>query len=176
MVSRNETAVAVFGLAALVVIVLFAATGGDWEPPEPEIESVDVVESGCHDDVRKTASTSTGGAWTGTVNGTSPHTELSAEIRLTSSESADVVTYRVDIETHNTSVPAPEYDRSADEGAVVYKVEYETPYDDTAEGLRVERYRDGELKGCGGTTSDPELGCARLYEDVTTHWSNGSDS
>lgn len=174
MVSHNKIAVAAFGLAALVVIVFFSATGGDWDPPEPEIESVDVVESGCHEDIRARSASSPTDGWVGTVNETSPHTEVSAEIRLTSPDRADVITYRVDVETHNTSVPAPEYDCSEQEGAILYEVEYDAPYDETAEGLRVERYRDGELKGCGGSTSGPELGCPRLYEDATTHWSNES--
>lgn len=174
MVSRNKIAVAVFGLAALVVIVFFSATGGDWKPPEPEIESIEVVRSGCHDDVRKVASSSTDGTWTGTVNGTSPHTVVSAEIRHVSPERADVTTYRLDVETHNTSAPAPEHDCSAGEGAIVYEVEYDAPSDENAEGRRVERYRDGELKGCGGSMSGPDIGCARLHEDVTTHWSNAS--
>ncbi|MDZ7688801.1 MAG: hypothetical protein U5J64_08805 [Halobacteriales archaeon] len=120
------------------------------------------------------ASSSTDGTWTGTVNGTSPRAVVSAEIRLVSPERADVTTYRVNAETHNTSAPAPEHDCSADDGVVVYEIEYDAPGDENADGRRIERYLDGELKGCGGSTSGPDIGCVRLHEEVTTHWSNRS--
>ena len=146
--------------------------GDGWEEPEPTIETVKVDGSGCHDDIRGMSMTSSDGTWMGTVNATSPHTELSAQIRLVSPDRADVTAYRVDVETHNTSAPAPGYNCTADEGAVRYRLEYNAPYPDGTTGLRVTRYVDGELWGCGGSTSGPDLGCARMHADVPTHWSN----
>jgi len=168
----KKTVLIVAVLLAAGVAVLVVAGEDDWDAPEPEIESVEVTSAGCHDDVRGMSMSSTNGTWISTVNGTSPHTVVSAEIRLVSPERAEITTYRIDSETHNTSAPAPDHDCSADEGAIVYEIEYDAPYDGTGTGLRVERYLDGELKGCGGSTSGPDLGCARLHEDVPTHWSN----
>ena len=144
--------------------------GDVWEKPQPSIESVEVTRSGCHDDVPGMSMSSSDGTWISTVNDTSPHTEISAEIRLVSPDRADVTMYRLDVETHKMS--APEYNCS---GAVRYEVQYDAPSPDDTTGLRVERYLNGELKGCGGSASGPDIGCDRLHEDVPTHWSNESD-
>jgi hypothetical protein len=168
------TAVALGAFAVGAALVAGVPLSDGWEPPEPEIESVEVVSAGCHEDVRGMSMTSTDGTWMGTVNGTSPHTEISAEIRLTSPDRADVTTYRIDAETHNTSAPASGYDCDADEGAVRYRLRYDAPSPDETTGRRVTRYLNGELWGCGGSTSGPDLGCARIHQDVPTQWSNGS--
>ena len=91
MTSKNVlllAAVALAGFALGAVLVTGVPIGDDWEPPEPSVESVDIVRSGCHDNVRGMGVSSTNGTWIGTVNGTSPHTEVSAEIRLVSPERA----------------------------------------------------------------------------------------
>ncbi|MFW5984388.1 MAG: hypothetical protein ACOCRA_04270 [Halobacteria archaeon] len=159
---------------AVLPTVASLVFGDDWEEPEPSIESVEVTRAGCHDDVRGKGMSSSDGTWIGTVNGTSPHTVVSAEIRHVSPDRADVTTYRLDVETHNTSVPAPDYDCDADEGAVRYEISYDAPSPDGATGHRIERYLNGELKGCGGSTSDPDIGCVPLHEEAETHWSNVS--
>lgn len=174
MLSRKTVLIAAIFFASFVFVALVVGEDDDWEPPEPEIESVELIRSGCHDDVRAIGASSTDGMWIRTINGTSPHTDVSAQIRLVSAERADVTAYRVDVETHNTSAPAPDHDCDGDGGAIVYRVEYDAPSDEAADGLRVERFLNGELVGCGGSTSDPELGCARLHEDVPTSWSNES--
>lgn len=172
MLSRETVLIAAVLVAGLVLVALVVDGDDGWEPPEPEIESVEVIRSGCHDNVRAMGASSTDGTWIRTVNGTSPHTELSAEIRLSSSDRAEETAYRVHAETHNTSEPTPEYDCDADEGAVVYEIEYDAPSDETADALRVERYLNDRLIGCGGV--GVHTGCERLHRDVPTHWSNES--
>jgi hypothetical protein len=164
------SALALFGLRAPGITPFVFGDG--WEEPEPSVDSIEVLDAGCHDDIRGMSMTSSDGTWIGTVNATSPHTEVSAQIRLVSPDRADVTAYRVDVEAHNTSAPAPRYNCTADEGAVRYRLEYSAPYPDGATGLRVTRYVNGELWGCGGSTSGPELGCARMHADVPAHWSN----
>jgi hypothetical protein len=183
MAYRKKVTAAAALVAVFSALVLFGPVGadvqslvfGEWEEPEPSIESVEIVRAGCHDDVRGVAFSSSDGAWIGTVNGTSPHTELSAEIRLTSPDRADITTYRIEAETHNTTAPASGYGCDADAGAVRYRVEYDAPSPDGTKGSRVARYLDAEIVGCGGSTSGPEIGCARLMRDeAATYWSNTS--
>lgn len=90
-------------------------------------------------------------------------------MRPASADDATVATYRVDVATHNTSVEDDECP-----GRIIYRVEYDTPYPDAADALRTERYVDGDLRGCGSSTSGPETGCGVFYEDQPTHYSNGT--
>lgn len=138
-------------------------------PPAPEIESVEVLNAGCHDDVRRWGMSSSDGIWVSTINNTSKHTEVSAQIRRTSSPDATVAAYRVDLETHNTTVESDECP-----GRIVYRVEYDAPYPDAADAMWTERYVDGEFHTCGSSSSGPETGCFALYEDRPTHYSNGT--
>lgn len=138
-------------------------------PPDPEIESVEVLDSGCHDDVRARGMSSSDGIWVSTINNTSKHTEVSAQIRRTSPPDATVAAYRVHLETHNTTVESGECP-----GRIVYRVEYDAPYPDAADAMRWERYVDGEFHTCGSSTSGPETGCVALHEDRPTHYSNGT--
>ena len=139
------------------------------EPPVPEIESVTILDAGCHEDVHPRARSSSAGVWEGTINDTSRHTEVSAQIRRTSSPDATVAAYRVFLETHNTTVPSGECP-----GRIVYRVEYDAPYPDAADAMRTERYVDDEFRGCGSVTSGPETGCHGLHEERPTHYSNGT--
>lgn len=138
-------------------------------PPDPEIESVEVLDAGCHDDVQPWGMSSSDGVSVSTINNTSKHTEVSAQIRRTSPPDATVAAYRVDLETHNTTVEDGECP-----GRIVYRVEYDTPYPDAADAMRTERYVDGEFHTCGSSTSGPETGCVALHEDRPTHYSNGT--
>ncbi len=138
-------------------------------PPDPEIESVEVLDAGCYDDVRPRAMSSSDGTWVSTINNTSKHTEVSAQIRRTSPPDATVATYRVDLETHNATAESGECP-----GQIVYRVEYDAPYPDAADAMRTERYVDGEFHTCGGSSSGPETGCAALHEERPIHYSNGT--
>lgn len=138
-------------------------------PPDPEIESIEVLDAGCHDDVRPWGMSSSDGTWVSTINNTSKHTEVSAQVRRTSPPDATVVAYRVQLETHNTTVESGECP-----GRIVYRVEYDAPYPDAADAMRTERYVDGEFHTCGGSTSGPETGCVALHKDRPTRYSNGT--
>ncbi|WP_336326416.1 hypothetical protein [Halovenus sp. HT40] len=158
-------------IVGVVIGALFA--GGspsfDGPPPDPEIESVEIVEAGCHDDVRPRSGGSTDGWWVGTINNTSTHTEVSAQIRRVSPPGATVADYRVHAETHNTTIESGECP-----GRIVYRVEYDAPHLDAAEVMRMEEYLNGELKSCGSSSSGPDAGCATLHESRPTHYSNGT--
>lgn len=162
-------------VGALAVGVAFGAllAGGvpalEESPPDPEIESVEVIDAGCHEDVRPWAMSSSDGVWVSTVNNTSTHTEVSAQIRRTSPPDATVAAYRVHLETHNSTIEPGECP-----GRIVYRVEYDAPYPDAADAMRTERYVDGEFHTCGGSSGGPETGCVALYEDRPTHYSNGT--
>ena len=154
---------------AIGALVVGGVPALEESPPDPEIESVEVLDAGCHDDVRPWAMSSSDGSWVSTINTTSKHTEVSAQIRRTSPPDATVAAYRVDLETHNTTVEPGEFP-----GRIVYRVEYDAPYPDAADAMRTERYVGGEFHTCGGSTSGPETGCSALYEDRPTHYSNGT--
>ena len=160
--------------ALLVALVGLSFLGvgpfqGDWSEPTPEITSLEITDRGCYDEVRGFAMSSTGGVYAGVINDTSPETELSAEIRRTSPERADVTTYHLDMWTHE-----PETANEPCPGAIAYRVEYDAPYDETASGLRQLQSIDGELRSCGGSTSGPDLGCVEPMDDTDTHWTNRS--
>ncbi|OVE84480.1 hypothetical protein [Natronolimnobius baerhuensis] len=162
------------GGALLIGFAIGAVAAGglsilDGTPPDPEIESVEIVDSGCYEDVTPYSKSSSSGVWVGVINETSTQTEVSAQIRRPSPDDATVATYRVDLETHNTSVEDDEC-----LGRIIYRVEYDTPYPDAADAMRTERYVDGDLRGCGSSSSGPETGCGVFYEDQPTHYSNGT--
>ena len=150
-----------------LVVGGFPASGES--PPDPEIESVEVLDAGCHDEVRPWGMSSSDGIWVSTINNTSKHTEVSAQIRRSSPPDATVAAYRVNLETHNTTVESDECP-----GRIVYRVEYDAPYPDAADAMRTERYVDGEFHTCGSSSSGPETGCLALHEDRPTHYSNGT--
>ncbi|AFZ73230.1 hypothetical protein [Natronobacterium gregoryi] len=168
-----DTRVLLVGTLLVGVAIGTVAVGGlsvlDDSPPDPEIESVEIVDSGCHEDVRAYSKSSSSGVWVGTINETSKHTEVSAQIRRTSPEDATVAEYRVHVETHNATIESDECP-----GQTRYRIEYDTPYPDAADALRTERYLDGELRGCGFSTSGPDAGCLQLREDRPVHYSNGT--
>ncbi|MFP8953519.1 hypothetical protein ACLI4Z_11170 [Natrialbaceae archaeon A-arb3/5] len=149
------------------------AAGGlsilDETPADPEIESVEILEAGCYDDVSPYSMSSSSGVWVGVINETSTQTDVSAQIRRPSADEATVATYRVDVTTHNTSVEDDECS-----GRIIYRVEYDAPYPDAADAMRTERYVDGDLRGCGSSTSGPETGCTVFYDDRPAHYSNGT--
>lgn len=98
MAYSKEVAVATAFIAVFSMFLFFGPVasgfesvvfGDGWEEPEPSVESVEVAGSGCHEDVRGMSMSSTDGTWIGTVNGTFPHTQISAEIRLVSPGRAD---------------------------------------------------------------------------------------
>ncbi|WP_049920010.1 hypothetical protein [Halobiforma nitratireducens] len=161
------------GTLLVGVAIGTVAVGGlsflDESPPDPEIESVEIVDSGCYEDVRAYTKSSSSGVWVGTINETSRHTEVSAQIRRTSPDDATVAAYRVYVETHNTTTESDECP-----GQVLYRVEYDAPYPDAADAVRTERYRDDDLRGCGFSTSGPDAGCLQLREDRPVHYSNGT--
>ncbi|WP_216086538.1 hypothetical protein [Halovivax ruber] len=161
--------VALVAVLATLLVVGELPLGDGGDPPEPRIESVSVVDAGCHDEVRGRAASSTGGLWVGTINETSVDTDVSAEIRRATRPEATVAAYRVHLETHNTTAG-----NESCPGKIVFRVEYDTPYPDAADAMRVERYIDGRFQACGGSSSGPDTGCLRLYEDRPVHWSNGS--
>ena len=173
--------------ALLLAVVLVAAVGGmalvgagpfqdDPDPDRPpEIQSFEITDRGCQDEVRDFASSNSAGDGdgvdAGTIDTASPETELSAEIRRTSPESAEIITYRVDLRTHdpvdaNESCP----------GRIAYRIEYDAPSGAGATGHRVALGVDGRIKSCGGSTSGPELGCHRLMSETTTRYTNESDA
>lgn len=154
---------------AIGALLVGGVPASEEPPPDPEIKTVEVLDAGCHDDVRPWAMSSSDGIWVSTINNTSKHTEVSAQIRRTSSPDATVAAYRVQLETHNTTVEPGECP-----GRIVYSVEYDAPYPDAADAMRTERYVDGEFHTCGGSTSGPETGCVALHEDRPTHYSNGT--
>jgi hypothetical protein len=160
---------------ALTVGVVLGAlfVGGlpsfDGPPPDPQIESVEILSAGCHDDVRPQSASSTDGWWIETVNNTSKHTEVSAQIRRVSPPGAMVTDYRVHAETHNTTIESGECP-----GRIVYRIEYDAPHLDAAEAMRMEGYLNGELQSCGSSSSGPDAGCTALYEHRPTHYSNGT--
>jgi len=154
---------------AIGALVVGGVPALEESPPDPEIESVDVLSAGCHDDVRPRGMSSSDGVWVSTINNTSAHTEVSAQIRRTSPPDGTVAAYRVDLETHNTTVESDEC-----HGRIVYRVEFDVPYPDAADAMRTERYVDGELRGCGSSSSGPETGCVALHEDRPAHYSNGT--
>lgn len=168
-----DTRVLLAGTLLVGVAIGTLAVGGlsflDDSPPDPEIESVEIVESGCHEDVPAYGKSSSSGVWVSTINETSKHTEVSAQIRRTSPEDATVAAYRLHVETHNATLESDECP-----GQIVYRVEYDTPYPDAADALRTERYLDGEFHGCGYSTSGPETGCLALHEERPVHYSNGT--
>lgn len=168
-----DTRLLLMGALAVGIVIGAVVVGGlptsEEPPPEPEIESVDVLDAGCHDDVRSRALSSSDGTWISTVNNTSTHTEVSAQIRRTSPPGATVATYRVYLETHNTTVESGECP-----GRIVYRVEYNAPNPDAAAAMRTERYVDSEFHACGGSTSGPEIGCGTLHEERPTDYSNGT--
>ncbi|MCU4741923.1 hypothetical protein OB955_20760 [Halobacteria archaeon AArc-m2/3/4] len=143
-----------------------------WEEPTPEITALEITDRGCEEDVRAFAHSSSGG--TGSVNAGTlarpPETELSAEIRRTSPERAEITTYRLDIHTHEPDTTTTECP-----GRIAYRVEYDAPYDNTGTGLRVAVFVDGALRSCGSSTSGPDTGCIQLREDTDVHWTNSSD-
>ncbi|MES3162278.1 MAG: hypothetical protein PPP55_12035 [Halorubrum sp.] len=141
----------------------------DESPPDPEIESVAVIESGCHDDVRSRAMSSSDGAYVSTINDTSKHTEVSAQIRRTSRPDATVATYRLHLRTHNATAEAGECP-----GKIVYRVEFDAPYPDAADAMRTERWVNGEFSTCSSSSSGPETWCRELHEERPTHYSNGT--
>jgi len=173
--------------ALLLVVVLVAAGAGaalagagpfqgDPDPDRaPAIESFEITDRGCQDEVSEFASsTSAGdgdGVDAGTIDTASPETELSAEIRRTSPASAEIVTYRIDLRTHE---PADANESCA--GRVAYQIEYDAPAGEAAVGHRVALAVDGRTTSCGGGTSGPELGCHRLMSETTTHYTNESDA
>ncbi|MCU4752451.1 hypothetical protein OB919_10705 [Halobacteria archaeon AArc-curdl1] len=179
--TRKRLAIALLVLAAVgVALVVSSATLFDHEEPrDPEIESVSIIESGCYDDVRARAMSSSDGTVIGTLNDTSPDTEIGAAIRRTSRSEATVATYRVDIytdepETHGVVSDETSEDGETCPGRIVYRVEYAAPYPDAADALRVERYIDNSFSTCSSSSSGPDTGCLLLYEDQPTHWSNGT--
>lgn len=170
-----DTRLLLVGALAVGVAVGALLVGGlpglEESAPAPEIESVEVLDAGCHDDVRPWGMSSSDGIWVSTINNTSKHTEVSAQIRRTSPSGATVAAYRVNLATHNTTAESGECP-----GRIVYRVEYDAPYPDAADAMRTERYVDGEFHTCGGSTSGPETGCVALHEDRPTHYSNGTVS
>ena len=169
----TDTRLLLMGALAAGVTIGALFVGGvpalDESPPDPEIESVEILSSGCHDDVRPRGMSSTDGIWVSTISNTSKHTEVSAQIRRTTTPDATVAAYRVDLETYNTTVESGECP-----GRIVYRVEYDAPYPDAADAVRWERYVDGEFHTCGRSSSGPEAGCAALHEERPTHYSNGT--
>ena len=168
-----DTRLLLMGALAAGVAIGALFVGGlpalEESPPDPEIESVEVLSAGCHDDVRPRVMSSSDGIWVSTINNTSKHTEVSAQIRRTSPPDATVAAYRVDLETHNETVESGECP-----GRIVYCVEYDAPYPDAADAMRTERYVDGEFHTCGSSSSGPDAGCVALYEERPTHYSNGT--
>jgi len=173
---------------ALLLVVVLAAAGagaalagagpfqGDPDPDrEPAIESFEITDRGCQDEVREFASSNSagdgGGVDAGTIDTPSPETELSAQIRRTSPGSAEVVTYRIDLRTHE---PADANESCA--GRIAYRIEYDAPSGAGAAGQRVSLAVDGRTTSCGGSTSGPDLGCHRLMSETTTHYTNASDA
>ena len=154
---------------AIGALVVGGVPALEESPSDPKIESVEVLDAGCHDDVRPWGMSSSDGTWVSTINNTSKHTEVSAQIRRTSPPDATVAAYRVDLETHNKTVESSECP-----GRIVYRVEYDTPYPDAADAMRTERYVDGEFHTCGSSSSGPDTGCVALHEDRPTHYSNGT--
>ncbi|GAA0661688.1 hypothetical protein GCM10009020_02410 [Natronoarchaeum mannanilyticum] len=149
---------------------------GDPDPDRPPaIGSFEITDRGCQDEVREFASSNSAGDGdgvdAGTIDTDSPETELSAEMRRTSPESAAVVTYRIDLRTHE---PAGANESCA--GRIAYRVEYDAPVSEAAVGHRVALTVDGRTKSCGGSTSGPDLGCHRLMTETTTHYTNASDA
>ncbi|ADD06026.1 uncharacterized protein Nmag_2466 [Natrialba magadii ATCC 43099] len=161
--------VAIVGSFALGALAVGGLSILDETPPDPEIESVEILEAGCHDEVSAYSKSSSSGVWVGTINDTSIDTEVSAEIRRTTPEDATVAAYRVWVDTHNTTTESDECP-----GRIIYSVEFDAPYPDAADAMRTERYLDDEFRGCGYSTSDPEPGCAALHEERPVHYSNGT--
>ncbi|MEA1932708.1 MAG: hypothetical protein U9O06_14330 [Euryarchaeota archaeon] len=168
-----DTRLLLVGTLAVGVAIGALLVGGlptsEESPPDPEIESVEILDAGCHNEVRSWAMSSSDGVWVSTINNTAKQTAVSAQIRRTSPPDATVATYRLSLETHNTTVESDECP-----GRIVYRVEYDAPYPDAADAMRTERYVDGEFHACGSSTSGPEPGCAALYEDRPTQYSNGT--
>ena len=171
-------------LSLLIVVLAAVATGAalagagpfqsDAEPTgPPEIESFEITDRGCQDDIRKFSSSSSGtnGTEFGTIDTATPETELSAQIRRTSPESAAITTYRIDLRTHETTTA-----NETCPGRIAYRIEYDTHASDDTVGHRVALTVDGRTVSCGGATSGPDLGCGRLMTEPTTHWSNESDA
>jgi len=154
---------------AIGVLLVGGLPTSEESPPDPEIESIEVLDADCHNEVRSRAMSSSDGIWVSTINNTSKHTEVSAQIRRTSPPDATVAAYRLNLETHNTTIESDECP-----GRIVYRVEYDAPYPDAADAMRTERYVDGEFHACGSSTSGPEPGCITLYEDRPTRYSNGT--
>lgn len=176
----KRSVVLVGGLSIVLLAVVAAATlgvgplGTDREMPTPEITSFEVVDRGCQEDVRR-GSTSRHGAgsatYAGVIDDISPEAALSAEVRRTSPERADVTTYSLHIRTHE-----PETTTDSCPGSVAYRVTYDAPYPDGSSGLRSMRFVDGELESCGGSSSGPDLGCVELMDETETHWAGGSEA
>lgn len=119
-----DTRLLLVGALAVGVAIGALLVGGlpglEESAPDPEIESVEVLDAGCHDDVRPWGMSSSDGIWVSTINNTSKHTEVSAQIRRTSPPDATVAAYRVQLETHNTTAESGECP-----GRIVYRVEYD---------------------------------------------------
>ena len=154
---------------AIGALLVGGLPNSEESPPDPEIESVEVLDAGCYNEVRSWAMSSSDGIWVSTINNTSKNTEVSAQIRRTSPPDASVAAYRLNLETHNTTVESDECP-----GRIVYRVEYDAPYPDAAGAMRIERYVNDKFHTCGSSTSGPEPGCVALYEDRPTHYSNGT--
>jgi hypothetical protein len=172
-VESVDTRLLLAGALVTGVVIGAVLAGGlpasEDSPPAPEIESVEILDAGCHDDVRARAMSSSDGIWIGTINDTSKHTDVSAQIRRTSPPDASVAAYRVHLQTHNTTAGSGECP-----GKIIYRVEYDAPYLDAADARRTERYVNGKFHACGGSTSGPETGCDALRENRPAHYSNGT--
>ena len=160
----------------LAIVAAYAAGIGPFESdapkPTPEITSFEITDRGCRADVREFSHGRVGpnGSFVHaeTLDTASSATELSAQIRRTSPGGAAITTYRLDVQTHEQT-PA----NASCPGRIAYRIEYDAPAGPT--GVREAVFVDGRLRSCGGSTSGGDLGCRRLQDDLTTHWSNASD-
>lgn len=155
---------------ALVVAVAFvgsafAAGVGPFAPdpaePTPTVETLEITDRGCRGELREFGHSRNGPNGTyvseGIIDAASPVAGLSATALRTSPENAEVLTYRVDVRTHE---PANATTDCEDGGEVAYRLVANAP--DGLAGERLAVYVDGRIASCGGGTYGPNTGCGRL--------------
>lgn len=163
MESRYVAVTATLVTALVFIGGAYAAQIGPFEAnpsePAPEVQSLTITDRGCRGEISDFAGTSNGPGgkyvFEGVTNTSTPAAALTAKAVRTSAENAEVITYRVDLQTHNSTNAS-----QSCSGEIAYRLVVNAPSGPT--GSRVGLYLDGQMISCGGGTSGSEIGCYRL--------------
>ncbi|MFC6723391.1 hypothetical protein ACFQE1_03075 [Halobium palmae] len=149
-------------------------------PSEMRVTSFERLDAGCEEQVGEYVGGSTGGgeySRTAFIGTAGADANLSASVRRTSPDGADLSTFRVDVDSHHDG-PA----NATCETGVLYRIVLE-PHGGTDEGLlpdahgtEVLWFADGKLTGCSASLTSPlESTCDGVDRDEPQRtWANAT--